>query len=96
MLLLPEQRIILAALLLAVAEQDIKFVRVKTREPARTFRVKSRLSEAAKEFVWSEEFEDMASEINMNADRLRVYPEKAYRAYQKLISDSGEFESELS
>jgi hypothetical protein len=94
-MLRPEQRLILAALLLAVAEQDEMFIRIKSRVASRTNRVKLRLSESAREFVQSEEFDKMAAEVNIGADKLRVSPEKAYNAFQKLISDSPESENEL-
>lgn len=86
----PESRLLLSAILLVIAEQDEKNVKIKHRASERDQRSKKRIAEGAKIFVASSGFDGMCEAVGIEPEHLRVKsPQQAYKAYQKLVSDEG-------
>jgi len=84
----PEQRLLLSALLLVVAEQDQNYVKIKHRKSARDTRARKFLAEEARLFVASEEFNVMCEAAGIDSDGLRAKtPAEAYKAYLKIAAN---------
>lgn len=78
----------LAVLLLAVAQQDSRFVRWLGLPKKQASRKRVTIEAEARRYVASRQFEESCERINIEPDRLRkLGPEKAFDAFQKLTSD---------
>lgn len=88
-----EDRIWLSALLLVVAEQDERFVKIKHRNGERDKRTRQRIAEEAREFVASDNFVTMCDVFGFNPEVLRSKtPQQAYEAYKRVVNDDLEIE----
>lgn len=84
----PEYRLILSAVLLAVAQQDHQNVRWLGVRPNRVEFLSRLIAEEACIFVASVAFDEMCEMIDHNADVFRsMKPADALLSYQKLTSD---------
>jgi hypothetical protein len=85
----PEKRMILAAALLAVAQQDWQLVKWLGVRPSKVEQLSRAIASEALLFVASDAFEEMCDTIDIEVERLReMHPEVALNGYQKLTSDS--------
>lgn len=88
MKILPEQRFLLSAVLLCVAEQETQFVKIKHRTSDRDQRTRQKISETAREFVQSVGFDAMCYNAGFDANYLRSKtPAEAYQAFKRVESD---------
>jgi len=84
----PEERLILSAILLAISEQDVRFVTwIKygnTRED--TIRIKLLTQRKALKWVASPEFDELCQVVNIDANRMRsLDPEEAHKRFINLV-----------
>jgi len=87
----PERRLILAAALLAVAQQEAKNVKWLGVRPSAVQRISEAIADEARVFVASQGFVKMCEQIDIEADRLReMTPDAALEAYDRLTSGTGE------
>jgi hypothetical protein len=84
----PEQRLILSAVLLAVAQQDSGNVRWLGVRPSMVEGLSRAIAKEARGFVGSIDFDEMCDMANVSPDAMRqMDPKKALEAYQRLTSD---------
>jgi hypothetical protein len=84
----PEKRLILAAALLAVAQQEAKNVKwLGISNRAHVASVSRIIADEARGFVASEGFEEMCESIEIEPERLRgLTPDAALVAYERITS----------
>lgn len=81
----PEKKMLLAAVLLAVAQQDAKNVKYMGVRAGRMARISQMIAEEATLFVLSEAFEEMCEQIDIDWQVMReMNPATALDAYNKL------------
>lgn len=84
--MLPEKRLLLASVLLAVAQQDSKNVKWVNVRPSRMARISEAIAEESRLYVASESFAEMCDVIGVDADNLRTTdPDKALAAYNTVV-----------
>ena len=84
----PEKRLILAAALLAVAQQDQELVKLAGVRPSRSIKLRAAISSEAALFVASSGFDEMAESMDVEPERLRrLTPKQAMEAYERITSD---------
>lgn len=82
----PEKRLLLASVLLAVAQQEAKNVKWINTRPSRMERISEAIAEESRLYVASESFADMCDVIGVDAERLRTTdPDKALAAYNTVV-----------
>jgi len=82
---------IMAALLLSVAQQDTKNVKWLGVRPSQVERISEAIADEALLFVASDGFEEMCELVDVEADKLRdMEPKQALDVYEKLTHDNWE------
>jgi len=82
----PEKKMLLAAVLLAVAHQDAKNVKYLGVRAYRMKRISELIADEARRFVSSSAFREMCEQIDVEADVLRAMsPAMALDSYNKLM-----------
>jgi hypothetical protein len=77
---------LLASVLLAVAQQDAKNVKWVNVRPSRMARISEAIAEESRLYVASESFADMCDVIGVDAESLRATdPAKALAAYNTVV-----------
>lgn len=82
----PEKRMLLASVLLAVAQQDSKNVKWLNVRPSRMARISEVIAEESRLYVASESFAEMCEVIGVDVESLRATdPDKALAAYTTVV-----------
>jgi hypothetical protein len=82
----PEKRMLLASVLLAVAQQDAKNVKWLNVRPSRMTRISEAIAEESRAHVASEGFEEVCQVIDLDAEVMReLSPDKALEAYNRVV-----------
>lgn len=82
----PEKRMLLASVLLAVAQQDVKNVRWLNVRPSRMARISEVIAEESRLYVASDGFAEMCAVIDIDAEVLReLDPDKALELYTRVL-----------
>lgn len=85
----PERRMIMAAVLLAVAQQDPKNVKWLGVRPSQVEVLSRAIAFEAFQFVASKDFDEMCKVIDVEADTLRkMDPKRALELYETLTHDN--------
>jgi hypothetical protein len=84
----PEQRMIMAALLLSIAQQRAENVQWLGVSPSKVKVLSDEIAYEARLFVNSEAFDEMCEAVDLPAQAMwEMDPDEALKAYKKLTSD---------
>lgn len=84
--MLPEKRLLLASVLLAVAQQDSKNVKWVNVRPSRMARISEAIAEESRLYVASDGFVEMCAVIDIEAEVMReLSPDKALELYNRVL-----------
>lgn len=90
--MLPEKRLLLASVLLAVAQQDSKNVKWVNVRPSRMARISEAIAEESRLYVASESFAEMCDVIEVDATVMReLSSDKALEAYNRMMTQGDQF-----
>lgn len=83
----PEKRMLLASVLLAVAQQDSKNVKWLNVKPSRMARISEAIAAESRAHVASEGFDEVCEMVGVDAAELRkTDPDKALEAYDRVMA----------
>jgi len=84
----PERRMLLAAILLSLAQRDVANVRWLGVSPSKVKHLSEVISEESKRFVSSAAFVEMCEVVEVDAKKMReMTPQQAMESYTKITSD---------
>jgi hypothetical protein len=85
-----EKRMLLAAVLLAVAQQDAKNVKWLNVRPSRVERISEAIAEESRDYVASDAFAEMCKHVDADPEVMReLNPDKALEAYNRVCANEG-------
>lgn len=86
--MLPEKRLLLASVLLAVAQQNAKNVKWLNARPSRMARISEQIAAESRLYVASAGFEETCQMIDLDPEVLReLSSDKALELYERVRSD---------